>query len=129
MGFEKITGNNNFIVWIIIFIVALGFGKCGSAFGINVFTPPVNNDCDNDHKSRKHCKEVYGRPAGVPPFGIPAPAGFVRPGGIGGLFGGNALFVIVIIALLFLCKDGVPTATNNTVVNIDPDDEINEYQD
>ena len=127
MGIEKITGNNNFIVWIIIFVVALGFGKGGSALGINVFPPPVNVDCDNDHKSRKHCKDAYGKPVGAPPFGIPAPVGVIRPGGIGGLFGGNVLFIVAIVALLFLCKDGA-IAANNTVVNIDPDDEINEYQ-
>ena len=90
MDLEKYTGkNNNFILWALLFVLILGFGKCSKYLGIN-----ANNG--NDY-NRKHCRNghTYGN-TGLGVYGNLLG---------GNIFGNNIVFILIVIALLFICKD------------------------
>lgn len=111
MDFNKIGGgSNNFIIWILLFVIVFGFGKCGNTLGFNLFR--VNQCNDVKYNNRKHCKNTCDvvQPIGINNWGI---------GGVGGLFGGNILFIIVIIALLFICKDDKNEFSDSSYINAD----------
>lgn len=87
-------GSSNILVWIIVIAIALGFGKCGSALGLNL--APANDYVDDRHSRRRGGHDYYPKPIGFGNFGL---------GKYGNLFGGNLLFILLVIALLFVCKD------------------------
>lgn len=110
MGFEDLfrlgskgKGSNNTIIWILLFIVIFGFGKGKNLLGHQ----SVSNTCLNDkHRGRGRSRRIT--PAPYPSGGILGGLGipgFGGAGGAGGILGGNGAFLLVIIALLFLCKD------------------------
>lgn len=107
MNFDKLKGSNNFLIWVILVIIAVGFGKCGDSLGVNLFK--IDN-CHDDKHSRKHCKTnvCYTNPVGGRSLG---------PGGLNSFFGGNGLFILLVIGLLFLCKDN--NSCDNAAVSID----------
>lgn len=96
LKFPKMSGN--FLIWILVAFIVLGFGKSSSVLGFNFFNVPDNKF----GTSRKHYQGGKGGPVPVARAGIfpaAAPVGFNR------FLGGNGLFLVAIIALLFICKD------------------------
>lgn len=90
--------SNNFLIWIVVLFIIIGFGTSSSALGINFFNPQKNNQ----KSSHKHYPDKKAYIAGQNKGGLlPIPA----PGGSRGLFGGNGIFLIAIIVLLLICKD------------------------
>ena len=115
MNFNKFRGSNNFLIWAVLIIIALGFGKSGNPLGINIFN--VDNCVDNK-RSRRHHRDDYHNTKSIcaPNRGI---------GGLSGLFAGNGLFVLLIIVLLLLCKEEKDVCRDDIVVS--KDDEVDEY--
>lgn len=105
MSFNRFGNSSNFLIWIILIIIATGFGSFGNVLGINCVKV---NECVNDKYSRKHYKgkTCYTEPVSGPGFGA---------GGFGGVFRGNVLFIILVIVLLFLCKDKEEDCCDNVV--------------
>lgn len=110
MGLEELLGkgskgSNSTIIWILLFIVIFGFGKGRTLCGFQ----PVNACEDDKHKGKSHSRSIgYSKnicPAPYPAGGILGGLGLPGFGGPGGLLGGNGAFLLVIIVLLFLCKD------------------------
>ncbi|WP_139905415.1 hypothetical protein [Clostridium thermarum] len=89
--------SNDFLIWALVALIVLGFGKSSDTLGFNFFSLP-----DKSESRRKgHDKGKNNLvPVGKGP-GFPA----VIPGPLSGFLGGNGLFLLAIIALLFLCKD------------------------
>jgi hypothetical protein len=90
--------SNDFLIWALVAVIVLGFGKSSSTLGFNFFNF-LDNMPNTGHKNYdrgKNCA-VPGGKAGAFPVG--------SPGVLGGFLGGNGLFLLVIVALLFLCKD------------------------
>jgi hypothetical protein len=114
MNLDRFRGSNNFLIWIVLIVIALGFGKCGNPFGINAFS---TDTCGEGKKSRRHYKGNYcnTKPICKPGTGI---------GGFNGLFAGNGLFIILVIVLLILCKDEKKDCNDDIVVSVE--DEVDE---
>lgn len=110
MGFEDLfgkgskgKGSNNTIIWILLFIVIFGFGKGKNLLGHqSVSNTFLNDKHRGKSRSRKITPVPYPSGGILGGLGIP---GFGGAGGAGGILGGNGAFLLVIIALLFLCKD------------------------
>jgi hypothetical protein len=104
--------SNNYLIWIIVAFVVLGFGKSSNTLGFSFFGTPNLNDT---HKSsRKHYSD--SKSCEVAPVNTIFPnvpfLGNQRNGG--GFLGGNGLFLIAIVAILFLCKDDKKGTYNDT---------------
>lgn len=121
MNLQKYTGgNSNFIIWVLLFVLILGFGKGRETLGINL----IKQDRCDERKGRKGRKDDFSY----------ANKGY---GGVGGLFGGNAavgsplggniVFILIIIAILFLSKDKKEGAGYGAEV-CNEEEEVNEYQ-
>lgn len=124
MDFEKIGGSSNIVLWILLLVIVFGFGKSGDILGIKKL---YNKNPIDDNHSRKHYKSDvnYHKSSGIPGLGIGGLGGIGVPGSIGGLFGGNLIFIIVVVALLLLCKDGKKTF-EEPVICEDVDEEVHE---
>jgi hypothetical protein len=94
VNLNKIGGSGNLLVWIIVAVIALGFGKYGNALGLNLGT--TDNYSYDKHSRKHHNDDYYPKSVGI--------ASLV-PGRFGGLFGGNIVFVLLVVALLFVCND------------------------
>lgn len=109
--------SNSFIIWAIILIIVFGFGKgknCLNTFACFENTDPCCNDHHHHHSSRHHEKECCC---------YPTTTNFCGTGcGIGNLFGGNTFFILIIVALLFLCRDSDDRCTSDAITNCDSDD-------
>lgn len=115
MNLSKYTsGNSNFIIWILLIVLILGFGKCSKTIGINLFQ---TQDCD-EHRSRRHGKNDYTYTK--PGFAFGAPLTKNSP------LGGNAIFIVIVVALLFFCKDKKNEVVNDTEYKV-VDEENTEY--
>lgn len=102
-------GSNNIFIWVVLLVIIFGFGK-GRNILIAPPPPPICEPKDEKHKCRHHSKELVCQPP--PPGGLFSgglfSGGFLGQNGLfgnGGFLGGNGLFILIIIGLLFLCKD------------------------
>jgi hypothetical protein len=122
MGKTKNQTSNNFLIWAILFIIAFGFSKCGNILGTNI--TQVNKCCNTSRKhSRNNCnpKPGYGNNLlGLPGMGFLPGMGASQ----GGFMGGNGIFIIAIVALLFLCKDEGKPVEDNTIIVEENEEEI-----
>lgn len=92
LKFPKMS--NNYLIWILVAVVVLGFGNSSNVLGFNFFNVP-----NSKPGSHKHYSGGKGCAA-------PAVKTSILPVGTqGGFLGGNGLFLLIIVALLFLCKD------------------------
>lgn len=90
--------SSNFLIWIVVLFIIIGFGTSSSALGVNFFSKSNNNQ----KGSHKHYPDKRAYTAGQNKVGLlPIPA----PGGSRGVLGGNGIFLIAIIVLLLICKD------------------------
>lgn len=90
--------SNNFLIWGVIIFIILAFGAPSGALGVNFLKVPNENQ-KNGHKNLHDNKSNPGVPnkSGV----LPIPA----LGNSTGILGGNGMFIIAVVVLLFLCKD------------------------
>lgn len=107
-------GSNNFLIWLLLGVIVFGFGKGRSIFESGIFQ--VTRVPENRHHSRRHYR-------GAAPI---AATPFLGLGGLGsgsstGFLGGNGLFIIVVIALLFICKDKVSEEAKDTYSDFEED--------
>lgn len=107
-------GSSNFLIWLLIAVIVFGFGK-GRSVIENAFVQ-FGKVPENMNHSRSR-RRYHGA---VPATAIPI-MGFGsfgrRP--LNGFLGGNGLFIIVVIALLFLCKDKTDDAVNDSYIGSD----------
>ncbi|MDT8719130.1 hypothetical protein IAI10_20990 [Clostridium sp. 19966] len=86
--------SNDIFLWVVVLFIVLGFGKAGPILGLNFLTPPPEKDCGNGkHGNDNKCE---------PPK---APLLIPQLGGMGNIFGSNIIFIVAVVAILFLCKD------------------------
>jgi hypothetical protein len=90
--------SNNYLIWILVAFIVLGFGNSSKALGFNFFNFP-NNKPGGSHK------HYPGGKGSVVPVAKGAVFPVGAPGGVGGFLSGNGMFILAIVALLFLCKD------------------------
>lgn len=95
LNFNKLGKSNDLLLWIVLIVIIVGFGKSGNTLGINLFK---GYDCEEDKHSRRHYKDnvAYNKPIALPGSTL---------GGINNIFGENGFFILLVIAILFLCKD------------------------
>lgn len=97
-GFANGT-NNNSIIWIIIIAIVIFFGKPGfgigglGGLGGNVPVTGVGACCCDKHHHHSKCYCRGGIQAGI------------NPAGLGGFGGYEWLFIILILALVFLLNN------------------------
>lgn len=90
--------SSNFLIWAVVIFIVIGFGSSSRALGFNYFNVPDNKPGG----SRKHYPGGKGNIVPAPKGGIfPVAA----PVGTGGFLGGNGLFLIAVIAVLYLTRD------------------------
>jgi hypothetical protein len=108
-------GSSNFLIWILLAVVIFGFGKGRSIIGPNIFqagaVPPEPS------QSRKRGKGPIPPPP--PPPGPLGGLGAFGKGPIGGMLGGNLLFIVIVIVLLVMCKEKKVADNPNTYVDVD----------
>lgn len=97
--FKLPKNTNSFLIWALVAVIVFGFGKSSSILGLNY----GNKDgIKNQGSSRRRC-------SGGKDSTLPAVKGglvpFAGPMKFNGLLGGNGLFILAVVALLFLCKD------------------------
>lgn len=81
--------NSNSIVWIVVILIILLYGKSGFGFGVNPqITTGAGGCCCSKHHHHSNC--CTGVPTGINP---------AFPGGYGG---SELFFIILILALVFL---------------------------
>ncbi|MDP4088535.1 MAG: hypothetical protein Q8930_04585 [Bacillota bacterium] len=90
--------SNSFLIWIVVIFIILGFGTSSNVLGINF----LNKSNDNQKGSRKHHPDNKVFPGGTNKGGLLPVMGM---DGSKGFLGGNGLFLIAIVALLFILKD------------------------
>lgn len=95
LGFANGNGtNSNTLTWIIIVVIILFFGKPGFGFGLGGNVPVAGGAggccCNKHHHSHSCCRRT---PAGIAPVGL------------GGYGGNEWLFIILILALVFLLNN------------------------
>lgn len=121
MGFEELigaasalgghpgSGSNKILVWILIFIVVFGFGNGKKCCGLNCNECEVKRERCSSHRRRRRSrcsKECCNLNNGM--------GGLFGNFGFNKFFGNNGLFILVIIGLLFLCRDKKETTTTTT---------------
>jgi hypothetical protein len=87
MNFEKFGDSSNFLIWVVLIAIVFGFGKCRDLLDVNFIKI---NECGDAKQRCGHNRNIYPNRRG---------------NDINRILGGNGLFIILIIALLFLCKD------------------------
>jgi hypothetical protein len=87
MNFEKFGDSSNFLIWIVLIAIVFGFGKCRELLDVNFVKV---NEGGNAKQQCGHNRNVYVNKRG---------------NDLNRILGGNGLFIILVIALLFLCKD------------------------
>ncbi|AJA48974.1 hypothetical protein CPAST_c29080 [Clostridium pasteurianum DSM 525 = ATCC 6013] len=108
MGIGDLLGNsgggsNKLIVWALVLIVIFGFGK-GKKFGNFNFQNQSNfaqksskGKYASAHNKKKHVTSEA--------FNSNQFFNFGKNKGFGKMLGGNALFIVVIVAVIFFCKE------------------------
>ncbi|SMC25680.1 hypothetical protein SAMN02745134_02533 [Clostridium acidisoli DSM 12555] len=114
MAFTDFLGGSgkgsNLIVWVLILVVVFGFGKGKKFYNFNFKTEEAKKDKEDlketetihhGHRQKKvkvSSEKIFENMS----FGNIAgnKTGFKK------LVGGNGIFILVIVALLFICKDG-----------------------
>jgi hypothetical protein len=97
--FKLPKGTNNFLIWALVAVIVLGFGKSSSILGLNYY-----NEQDNKGHSRSRKRYSGGKNSTLPAVKegmIP----FAGPMKFNNILGGNGLFILAVVALLLLCKD------------------------
>lgn len=100
-------GSNNFIIWALLAVLVFGFGKGRSVLETTIFQ--FGKVPDNKNRSRRHYKGTLPVTA-APLMGF----GSFGQGSVSSFLGGNGLFIIIVIALLFICKDKVEEEASDT---------------
>lgn len=108
-------GSNNFLIWALLAVIVFGFGKGRSV--LETAFLQFGKVPDNKHQSRRRYKGTVPV-ASVPLMGF----GSFGKSPISSFLGGNGLFIIVVIALLLLCRDKANESVNDTYSD---QDEIN----
>lgn len=118
LNINKLGNSNELFIWAIVIVIVMGFGKSGNTLGVSLFKDDKYEDrkYEDGKHSGKHYKEneYYGKPLGITGFGA---------GGFNSLLGGNGIFILLIVALLFLCGDKKEEC-DNSAVDIDQEVEI-----
>jgi hypothetical protein len=110
MGFTDFLGgsgkSSNLIVWVLILVVVFGFGKGKKFHNFNFKAEEVKKEkeaASTHHGHRqKNCKVESEKIFENMSFESISnnKTGFKK------LVGNNGIFILVVVALLFLCKDG-----------------------
>lgn len=103
-GLKLGTGSNKIIIWIFIIIIIFGFGNGRKACNLNFKGCEVKEEkcysshrkCRKNRSSSCHYKHESEGCIGTEGFGN---------GVFSKIFGNNGLFIIIIIALIVLCKE------------------------
>ena len=101
------NGSSKLIVWALVLIVIFGFGKGKKFSNFNFQQQPKSesksskNKYASRHSRKRHITEEAFNNSPFSNLG----ASFGANKGIGKMLGGNALFIIVIVAVIFFCKD------------------------
>jgi hypothetical protein len=103
-------GSNNFLIWLLLGVIVFGFGKGRSVFESGIFQ--TGQVPENKHHSRRHYR---GAPPAAPFMGL----GNLNYGSINSALGGNGIFIIAVIALLFLCKDKAAEEVSDSYTECD----------
>jgi hypothetical protein len=131
--------NNNSIIWIALIFVVIVFGGGASLLGINglgVNNPPntgfnnptntgfnpccnTNNSC-NTYSACSGYQNMPNQNAGLNSFSIP----FLGP--LGGILGGNGLFLLAVIVILFIVGDD--DSCDDEPSNVEPNVVDNFYE-
>lgn len=94
--FPKIS--SNFLIWAAVAFIVFGFGNSSRALGFNYFNVPNNKPSGNQ-------KHYSGGKGSIVPVAKGSILPIGTPGGTGGFLGGNGLFLLAVIAVLYLCRD------------------------
>lgn len=112
MGIGDLLGNSGngsgkLIVWALVLVIIFGFGK-GKKFSNFNFQQQPNSQPKSSkdryasaHNRKRHVTEENVNNNPFSNLG----ASFGANKGIGKMLGGNALFIVVIVAVIFFCKD------------------------
>lgn len=118
MNLEKYTkGNGNFLIWILLIILVLGFGKYKNTLGLNF----IQSGGAEERGSRRHNKgdSTYIK-KGQGAYGALFGGKTFTAGS--NIMGGNGLFILIVIALLFLCKDKKNDVYEEPAINVESEE-------
>lgn len=118
MGGGQKGGNNSSLMWIVVIFLLAFYSNASSFLGLESLfgmNNNFNNACNDNCGSKKHYKDnACCEPMGPPPIFGP----------FNNFLGGNGLFIIGILALLFLCgddeiDDGIDEACGTSIVEVE----------
>lgn len=125
LGGASGNGSNKLVIWVLVIIIVFGFGK-GKKFSNFNFqnqsgignSPPNKKYASQRHKRKQHItsNSFNNNSNLLDSLGVSFGSGFggKNSGGIGKMLGGNALFVVIIVAVIFLCKDKTERLESST---------------
>jgi hypothetical protein len=113
MDLSKYTGGGSkFLVWILLIIIVVGFGKGSKFVGVNFPQPG----------------KTYTPPRGAKGGGTYPVKGLA---GLGGVFNSNLIFILIVVAILFIAKDKKVGSTSegisDPVITVDCEETSSAY--
>lgn len=109
-GLGEGSGSNKILTWILIFVIVFGFGNGKKCLGFNSgeCEVPQEGNCGSHRRGHRNrgkneCCNVNNGIGNL--FGN---------GSFNNILGNNGLFILVIVGLLFLCRNKKETTTTTT---------------
>lgn len=119
-------GGGNSILWILVIGLLLVYSNATSFLGLESLFGMNNNNCnqpcDDGRGSKRHYRNgAYCEPARQPSFLGPF-GNFIGP--FNSFFGGNGIFIVGVLAILFLCGDddfdpGMNEACGTSIIEVE----------
>lgn len=116
MGIMDMVGKtgkgSNLIVWGLILVVVFGFGKGKKFYNFNFNKDqekkePVKEKCTTHHGHRRRISHTSsGKTFENMANDAPKNGLNYNKDGLKKMVGNNGIFILVVVALIFLCKDG-----------------------
>lgn len=106
LGLNDKKQSSDILIWILLLFVIFGFGKYKNLLGAS-----TNLDCSCS--SHKRCRGKSCSCSNVNNNSICENGNFFGLGSFNKIFQGNWIFILVIIGILFLCKDSNDTCNDS----------------
>lgn len=106
------SGSNKILTWILIFVIVFGFGN-GKKCLNNFKECEVTHESSSHSQHRRHRSRCQNERCNVN-NGI---GNIFGNNGMGNVLGSNWVFILVIVGLLFLCRNKKETTTTTTTTD------------